>query len=208
MPPIRTLGRLALNHIGSCLEWETARAAEENGLQKTDLRESLHDDVVRAGRWPGDGPGAGVAAVPSHSSWPCRFLLLWAVAPIVAWWISQPVPAAARRIPGRGKKLMLRAAGAPDHGITSRRFVDATQSLAAAGQLPGTSAQRDGGAPRLRRISALTLLATLSAWDFGYLSKRQLLDRLGLAPSRPWAALERYRGHFYNWYGHAHARNR
>ena len=45
----------------------------------------------------------------------------------------------------------------------------------------------------------LALLANLSAHDFGYISTRQLIERTTntLATME---ALERYRGHFYNWY--------
>ena len=45
----------------------------------------------------------------------------------------------------------------------------------------------------------LALLANLSAYDFGYLSGGQLIERTGNA-FRSMEALERYRGHFYNWY--------
>src|SRR5208337_661697 len=45
----------------------------------------------------------------------------------------------------------------------------------------------------------LALLANLSAHDFGYISTRQLLERTTNAlPTME--ELERYRGHFYNWY--------
>ena len=45
----------------------------------------------------------------------------------------------------------------------------------------------------------LALLANLSAYDFGYLSAAQLLQRTGQA-FETMGSLERHRGHFYNWY--------
>ena len=45
----------------------------------------------------------------------------------------------------------------------------------------------------------LALLANLAAHDFGYLPTGRLLERTARA-LRSMASLERYRGHFYNWY--------
>ena len=45
----------------------------------------------------------------------------------------------------------------------------------------------------------LSLLANLTAWDFGYISTAQLLDRTAHAFGAM-ETMERHRGHFYNWY--------
>ena len=45
----------------------------------------------------------------------------------------------------------------------------------------------------------LALLANLSAYDFGYINSSQLLQRTA-DTLKTMSALERYRGHFYNWY--------
>jgi hypothetical protein len=45
----------------------------------------------------------------------------------------------------------------------------------------------------------LALLANLSAYDFGYLSAGQLIDRM-TNTFHTMEGLERHRGHFYNWY--------
>ena len=45
----------------------------------------------------------------------------------------------------------------------------------------------------------LALLANLSAYDFGYLSAGQLIERTRNAFATM-QKLERHRGHFYNWY--------
>jgi cyclic beta-1,2-glucan synthetase len=45
----------------------------------------------------------------------------------------------------------------------------------------------------------LALLANLSAYDFGYISTGRLIERTANA-LQTMEALERHRGHFYNWY--------
>src|SRR5207247_10023790 len=45
----------------------------------------------------------------------------------------------------------------------------------------------------------LALLANLSAYDLGYISAGQLIQRTANT-FRTMETLERYRGHFYNWY--------
>ena len=45
----------------------------------------------------------------------------------------------------------------------------------------------------------LALLANLSAYDFGYIPAGQLIERTANA-LQTMEALERHRGHFYNWY--------
>src|SRR4030095_15630804 len=45
----------------------------------------------------------------------------------------------------------------------------------------------------------LGLTATLAAWDFGYISTRQLIERLA-STIQTMSKLERHSGHFLNWY--------
>jgi cyclic beta-1,2-glucan synthetase len=45
----------------------------------------------------------------------------------------------------------------------------------------------------------VALLANLSAWDFAYIPSGKLLERTANT-LQTMASLERYRGHFYNWY--------
>ena len=53
----------------------------------------------------------------------------------------------------------------------------------------------------------MALLANLAAHDFGYISTGELLRRTERA-LRTMEKLERFRGHFYNWYDTAHAASR
>ena len=69
--------------------------------------------------------------------------------------------------------------------------------------LPPDNFQETEGGVIAHRTSptnmGLALLANLAAHDFGYLSGSGLLDRCGLA-LRSMNTLERFKGHFYNWY--------
>ena len=70
--------------------------------------------------------------------------------------------------------------------------------LAAAGQFSGRTFRRLRHRTSPTNIG-LALLANLAARDFGYLSLGRLIQRTE-ATSPPCFALERHRGHFYNWY--------
>src|SRR5439155_18839247 len=69
--------------------------------------------------------------------------------------------------------------------------------------LPPDNVQEQPTVTIARRMSptnmGLALLANLTAHDFGYLSSGQLILRTTNA-LRTMESLERYRGHFYNWY--------
>ncbi|HEY6360074.1 MAG TPA: glucoamylase family protein, partial [Vicinamibacterales bacterium] len=70
--------------------------------------------------------------------------------------------------------------------------------------LPPDNYQEDGNAPKLaRRTSptniAMSLLSTLAAHDLGYLTTGALSERVDLTLTTL-EGMERYRGHFLNWY--------
>ena len=72
------------------------------------------------------------------------------------------------------------------------------------GWLPPDNYQERGAEPRLARRTSPTnigmaLLSTLAAHDLGYLSTRDLVDRLDRTLGAL-ESLERYEGHFLNWY--------
>jgi cellobiose phosphorylase len=122
-------------------------------------------------------------------------LLLWLLSPGLAWWLSRPLtpkPASltaadvvflrnlARRTWGYFENLV----GAPDHWLPPDNVQETPMRVA-------------------RRTSptniGFALLGDLAAYDFGYLTTAQLLERTGAA-LETMSRLERYRGHFYNWY--------
>ncbi|MEI7729136.1 MAG: glucoamylase family protein [Verrucomicrobiota bacterium] len=123
-------------------------------------------------------------------------LVLWLSAPWIAWRISQPITPL---VP------VLKAEQWAFLGQTARKtwrffetFVSARENW-----LPPDNYQEEPGPVIATRTSptnmGLALLANLAACDFGYLPVSQLL----LRTRNTFASmqrLERYRGHFYNWY--------
>ena len=123
-------------------------------------------------------------------------LLLWAASPAIAWWISRPLPRRTARLASDQTRFLRKLArrtwayferhvGPDDHWLPP----DNVQEQPAARVAHRTSPTNMG----------LALLADLSAHDFGYLSSGQLITRTANA-LRSMQSLERYRGHFYNWY--------
>ncbi len=123
-------------------------------------------------------------------------LCLWFVSPFVAWWIGRPI---ARR----------EARMTADQTLFLRKISRKTWSFfeTFVGQedhwLPPDNFQEHPAAVIAHRTSptnmGLALLANLSAYDFGYISAGQLIERTANA-LHTMEGLERHRGHFYNWY--------
>ncbi|GAA0714799.1 GH36-type glycosyl hydrolase domain-containing protein [Dokdonella soli] len=124
------------------------------------------------------------------------WLLLWLAAPLLERWLA--------RAP-RDESEVLDATQVPFiRGVARRtwaffeRFVDADNHW-----LPPDNYQEQPITKIAQRTSptniGLCLLANLTAWDLGYLSLVKLLERTALTFDTL-HRLERYRGHFYNWY--------
>lgn len=123
-------------------------------------------------------------------------LLLWLVSPIVGWWISiplvSPVPdltvdqqAFLRASARRTWRFFAKFVGPRDNWLPPDNFQEyPAQSIASR-----TSPTNLG----------MSLLANLAAYDFGYLSAGEFLRRTDHTLTTM-ERLERYRGHFYNWY--------
>ena len=134
------------------------------------------------------GPAALAAAGP--------ILGLWFFSPAIAWWISRPPARREARLTDE-QTLFLRKlsrktwaffetfVGPEDHWLPPDNY----QEHLVAGVAHHTSPTNMG----------LALLANLSAHDFGYISAGQLIERTTDA-FHTMEALERHRGHFYNWY--------
>jgi cyclic beta-1,2-glucan synthetase len=125
------------------------------------------------------------------------FLLLWLVAPVAAYWLSVPVGSRVRPLTdAERKRLRLTARN------TWRYFE--TFVTAADGWLPPDNYQEDEDSPKLAQRTSPTnigmmLLSTLAAHDLGYLTTDALVARLDQTLTTL-AGLERYKGHFLNWY--------
>jgi cellobiose phosphorylase len=123
-------------------------------------------------------------------------LFLWAASPAITWWISLPI---ARRKANLTitQKIFLRNlsrkiwsffetfVGPEDHWLPPDNYQENPVDVIAHRTSPTNM--------------GLALLANLSAYDFGYISTGQLIDRTSNA-FRTMDTLERYQGHFCNWY--------
>ncbi|MFA4828053.1 MAG: glucoamylase family protein [Thermodesulfovibrionales bacterium] len=134
------------------------------------------------------GPAALAVAGP--------ILCLWFFSPAIAWWISRPLTRRGARLTAE-QTLFLRKLSRKTWTFFET-FVDPEDNW-----LPPDNYQEYPVAVVAHRTSptnmGLALLANLSAHDFGYISTGQLIKRTENT-FQTMKKLERYRGHFYNWY--------
>jgi cyclic beta-1,2-glucan synthetase len=179
------------------LEWETAAAtaARAAGVVGQRLRRFAAEmapspiiAIAVAIAIVARAQGALPAAAP--------FLFLWLIAPIVAYWLSVPVGARVRPLGDRERTVLRTTAR------KTWRYFETFVTETDAWLVPDN--YQDDDTPKLaRRTSptniAMSLLSALAAHDLGYLSTDVLLRRLD-ATLGSLEGLERYRGHFLNWY--------
>ncbi len=124
-------------------------------------------------------------------------LLAWAASPAVALWIS--------RSAGLSRRAQVSSEDAKILRMTARctwRFFETFVTLAD-NMLPPDNFQEDPAPVVAHRTSptniGLYLLSTISAHDFGWIGLQDTVLRLE-ATLATMNSLERFRGHFYNWY--------
>jgi cellobiose phosphorylase len=193
---VRTLWRLGISRR-RLLEWNPSSAVESESVarNKHTLRANwqsmwaaplvaLTGTAYLATARPGSLPAA----------WPV--LLLWGLAPVIAWWISLPRVQRQARI-STGQIAFLRVLAYRtwrffEHVITQDEH-----------WLPPDNVQYTHGETVAHRTSptnmGLALLANLTAYDFGYLTAGACLER-SAQTLHTMEGLQRHRGHFYNWY--------
>ncbi len=123
-------------------------------------------------------------------------LILWFSSPLIARWLSRPYKAHDPKLdPSQIRFLHRKARKTWDYFDT---FITAENHW-----LPPDNYQEAPVEALARRTSptnmGLALLANLTAYDFGYITMTQLLERSRNA-LQTMSKLERYRGHLYNWY--------
>jgi cyclic beta-1,2-glucan synthetase len=190
---VRTLVRVYVTHR-RLLQWVTAAQA------KAGLRLDLRGFCRRMGG--GVALAAAVAAAVAWGrpeAWPAAlpFLMLWVASPAVARWISLPRSTAStqplssedaralRLIARRTWRFFATFVGPEDHALPPDNFQETPSPVVA----HRTSPTNIG----------LYLLSTVAARDFGWLGTLDAVERLE-ATLETMTALERFRGHFYNWY--------
>ncbi len=189
---IRTLARMWMTKKRR-LEWMTAAQAE----RKLDL--GLKSFWVRM------RPAVIISSVifviiifgfREHLPLAAPFLTVWLLSPVIAYWISQPLPKR-QIVLSVGERMDLRRIARK-----TWRFFE-TFVVPEDHYLPPDNYQEDPNAVIAHRTSPTNistyLLSTLSAHDLGYLDSSQLVERLGQT-FESLEQLDRYRGHFYNWY--------
>jgi len=133
-------------------------------------------------------PPALIAAMP--------ILLLWLVAPALAWWLSLPLVSKQDEL-DKHQQIFLRKIARKTWAFFER-FVNAENHW-----LPPDNFQEEPGpvlAPRTSPTNiGMALLANLSASDFGFITTGELLLRTSNTFDTL-ARLERHQGHFCNWY--------
>ena len=184
---VRTLWRMFVSRQ-RLLEWVTAQQAEEHGERAPGLWLSV--------LWGGlvlivlsfVNPVAWLVALP--------FVAAWVAAPWVADAISRPIEKSAYELDD-AERARLRL-------IARRtwRYFDAFVGPEDRWLAPDNFQEQPfrGVARRTSPTNlALALLSAQAAYDFGYLSRSALLDRLAHQLGAI-AGLERHAGHLYNWY--------
>jgi cellobiose phosphorylase len=127
-------------------------------------------------------------------AWP--IIGLWFAFPAISWWISQPlVPHKAKLTE---KQLWFLRKLTRKTWFFFETFVGPDDNW-----LPPDNYQEHPVSVIAHRTSptnmGLSLLASLSAYDFGYIFTGQLLNRISNA-FETMNLMEKYQGHFYNWY--------
>jgi cyclic beta-1,2-glucan synthetase len=190
---VRTLFRVYVTRR-KLLEWVTAAQAEANfyvtlGSAYRRMAGAVALAALAAILVPFGPPGAWLFAIP--------FALLWALSPVVAHWISLPP-----RVAGAGP---LSAADSLTLRLTARQTWRFFETFVGPEDhaLPPDNFQEEPTPVVAHRTSptnlGLYLLSTIAARDFGWLGTVAAIERLE-ATLGTMNSLERFRGHFYNWY--------
>ncbi len=189
---VRTQWRLHVSHR-RLLEWNSS--GEANARAGNQLRSYY------AAMWQSPLLALIVALYldlrhPSALAAAAPVMLLWWLAPFIVFRISQPIMRRAARLSEAQNAYL--ASLARKIWLFFETYVGPADNW-----LPPDNLQEQPVEVLARRTSptniGLSLLANLTAYDFGYIPGGQLLDRTRNT-FQTMAALERYQGHFYNWY--------
>ena len=189
---VRVIWRMLITHK-RLLQWNLAGDAEHQG------RAGLADAWRTMWFAPALATAAAIylAVYRPVALWVAGpLLILWSASPVIAWWISQPQHVRRERLTTDQVRFLHRLSrktwaffetfvGEEDHWLPPDNFQEHPVAVVAHRTSPTNM--------------GLALVANLAAYDFGYIAAGQLLDRTAKA-LRTMESLERYRGHFYNWY--------
>lgn len=127
-------------------------------------------------------------------AWP--FIASWFLFPAIAWWFGKVLSPAMAKLSARQYRFLKDLSRKT--WFFFETFVGPDDNW-----LPPDNYQEDPGSITAHRTSptniGLSLLANLSAFDFGYIYTGELIERTS-GTFRTMDLLERYQGHFLNWY--------
>jgi len=189
----RTLFRLVITRR-KMLQWVTAARA------KAGLDQQLRRVYRRMSGGIVLGVGAGVLvalAAPHHWLVAAPFVLVWLLSPAAARWVSRPLATGPAAALSPSEIRLLRS--------TARRTWRFFETVVGRedNDLPPDNLQEDPARVVAHRTSptniGLYLLSAVAARDRGWVGTLDTIERLDrtLASMR---GLERFRGHFFNWY--------
>ncbi len=213
---VRTTWRMLITHR-RLLEWNPSNGPDRNS----------RTNFVGSCRAMWSAPAVATAAAvtlallrPTALVVAGPILGLWFASPAIAWWISRPLVRREARLTPE-QTLFLRKLsrktwaffqtfiGPEDHWLPPDNYQEQGHFALMATKngmdrwLPPGNFQEHPSAVVAHRTSptnmGFALLANLSAYDFGYISSGQFIERTANA-LRTMETLERHRGHFYNWY--------
>lgn len=189
---IRTNWRMIVSHK-KLLEWNPSRNTENNRPG------TLASNFLTM--WTGPFIAVSVLAyliIVSPINVITTFILLgcWAASPAIAWWFSRPLETSESNL-DQEQTIFLRQLARKTWSFFEK-FVGQEDNW-----LPPDNYQESPVERTAHRTSptnmGLALLANLTACDFGYITTRQLTERC-LHTLNSMQGLERFRGHFFNWY--------
>ena len=189
---VRTLVRSGITHR-RLLEWKTA---SDSASEETKGIEARYRTM-----WIAPALAIGVVVVlligqPQSLRVAAPILFLWLISPIIAWKISQSGTKTVAPLDHHQTQFLHETArrtwkffetfvGPDDHWLPPDNFQEYPAPVVA----HRTSPTNIG----------MSLLANLAAHDFGYITAGQLLERTGNT-MQTMKLLERFHGHFLNWY--------
>ena len=189
---LRSGGRMLFTHK-RLLEWNSSSSSKSSG----------RSDLVGFYQSMWIAPAVAIAMASYLAFWRSdvlyfvwTLLVSWSLAPAVAWWISLPLDTSEaklsedqtiflRKLSRKTWKFFETFVGPISHWLPPDNYQENPRSVVA----DGTSPTNMG----------LSLLANLAAYDFGYISAGKLIER-NACTLRSMKGLERFQGHFYNWY--------
>lgn len=187
---VRTIWRMVASHR-HMLEWRASTLSRSSTALESNVRNM----------WFAPALSVGVAIALSFENPYALFpaaplLLLWFLSPVLSWWISRPIERQSAQL-SDDQTLFLHKLARKTWNFFET-YVGKEDNW-----LPPDNMQEHPAQVIAHRTSptnmGMALLANLTAWDFGYVTGGELLRRT-TDTLESMGKLEKYRGHWYNWY--------